>query len=82
MRALHALDGRTWPIASLLDVLLLICGLFCYLALQDGVGTGPALLFLAGLILVGISMGLTLIAGLIPSRLAAKKDPVVALRTE
>ena len=33
-------------------------------------------------ILVGISMFLTFIAGLIPSRIAAKKDPVVALRTE
>ena len=32
--------------------------------------------------LVLISMGLTLLAGLIPSRMAAKKDPVVALRTE
>ena len=36
----------------------------------------------AAVILVLISMGLTFIAGLIPSRLAAKKDPVVALRTE
>ena len=36
----------------------------------------------AALILVGISMALTIIAGAIPSRLAAKKDPVVALRTE
>ncbi len=36
----------------------------------------------AGLVLVGISMLLTFIAGLIPSRVAAKKDPVVALRTE
>lgn len=35
-----------------------------------------------GLILVGISMLLTLIAGLFPARVAAKKDPVVALRTE
>ena len=34
------------------------------------------------LILVGISMALTLISGIIPSRSAAKKDPVVALRTE
>ena len=33
-------------------------------------------------ILVGISIVLTLIAGLLPSRIAAKKDPVVALRTE
>lgn len=36
----------------------------------------------AAVILVGISMLLTLIAGIIPSRSAAKKDPVVALRTE
>ena len=33
-------------------------------------------------ILVIISMVLTMIAGFIPSRMAAKKDPVVALRTE
>ena len=37
---------------------------------------------MAGVILVGISMALTFIAGLIPSRLAAKKDPVTALHTE
>lgn len=36
----------------------------------------------AAFILIGISMALTLIAGLIPSRIASKKDPVVALRTE
>ena len=34
------------------------------------------------LILVAISMILTFVAGLIPSGIAAKKDPVVALRTE
>jgi len=34
------------------------------------------------LILIAISILLTLIAGIIPSRSAAKKDPVVALRTE
>lgn len=34
------------------------------------------------IILVVISVALTLIAGLIPSRMAAKKDPVEALRTE
>ena len=33
-------------------------------------------------ILVVISVVLTLISGIIPSRSAAKKDPVVALRTE
>ncbi len=36
----------------------------------------------AALVLVGISVLLTLLSGLIPSRSAAKKDPVVALRTE
>ncbi len=36
----------------------------------------------AAIILVVISMLLTIIAGLIPSRIASKKDPVVALRTE
>ncbi len=34
------------------------------------------------LVLVGISIVLNLISGIIPSRSAAKKDPVVALRTE
>ena len=36
----------------------------------------------AAVILVAISMILTFISGLIPARLAAKKDPVEALRTE
>ena len=37
---------------------------------------------LHAIILIGLSMLLTVIAGFIPSRIAAKKDPVVALRTE
>ncbi|MBR4112082.1 MAG: ATP-binding cassette domain-containing protein [Ruminiclostridium sp.] len=36
----------------------------------------------AGIILIAISVLLTLIAGLFPSGVAAKKDPVVALRSE
>ena len=36
----------------------------------------------AAIILVLISMGLTLIAGIFPARMASKKDPVIALRTE
>lgn len=36
----------------------------------------------AAVILIAISVCLTLIAGLFPSRVAAKKDPVIALRTE
>ena len=36
----------------------------------------------AAAILVGISVLLNVISGIIPSRSAAKKDPVIALRTE
>lgn len=48
-----------------------------------GIGNLSAILPVgAAIILVIISMLLTLIAGIIPSKSAAKKDPVVALRTE
>jgi putative ABC transport system permease protein len=48
-----------------------------------GIGILRAILPVVGaIILVLLSVSLTMIAGLIPSRLAAKKDPVVALRTE
>ena len=43
---------------------------------------GAKLPVLVEIILILISMTLTLIAGVIPSRSAAKKDPVEALRTE
>ena len=38
--------------------------------------------WVAGIVLVGISMLLTILAGLIPAKSASKKDPVIALRTE
>ena len=48
-----------------------------------GIGILRASLPVIGaVILVLLSISLTMIAGLIPSRVAAKKDPVVALRTE
>lgn len=43
---------------------------------------GARLPFLGAVVLVLISMALTLIAGLIPAQIAAKKEPVVALRSE
>ncbi len=48
----------------------------------SGIGGLCSLPPLGAVILVSISVLLTFIAGLIPSRIAAKKDPVVALRTE
>ena len=47
-----------------------------------GIHHAAGLPLAGGGILVGISMLLTFIAGLIPSRMAAKRDPVVALRSE
>ena len=48
-----------------------------------GLGNLKAILpWQVAVILVGISVLLTMFAGIIPSRSAAKKDPVVALRTE
>ena len=47
-----------------------------------GIYTLASLQWQAALILILISIALTLISGLIPARLAAKKDPVDALRSE
>ena len=47
-----------------------------------GISGIAALPFTTALIMVAISIALTLISGLIPAQSAAKKDPVVALRTE
>ena len=47
-----------------------------------GVSVTVSLPVIGGIILVLISMVLTIIAGLIPARMASKRDPVEALRTE
>ena len=50
---------------------------------MTGIGNLNAYLpWQVGLVQIVISVLLTLVAGVIPSRSAAKKDPVVALRTE
>lgn len=56
-----------------------VSAIICSLA---GIKNVAVLPWQGGLILVAISMLLTFIAGLIPSRIASKKDPVVALRSE
>ena len=50
--------------------------------LTDNPNINAQLPAVSGMILVVLSLVLTIIGGLIPSRQAAKKDPVIALRTE
>lgn len=50
--------------------------------LINNIGNVASLKITDALILVCVSFALTLIAGLIPARIASEKDPVVALRTE
>ncbi len=47
-----------------------------------GIVVSASLPIVGAIILIIISVLLTVIAGLIPSRVASKKDPVIALRTE
>ncbi len=51
-------------------------------ALTDMDNINAVLPWVAAVVLVGISMLLTFIAGLIPAKVASKKDPVEALRSE
>ena len=51
-------------------------------ALTDMTNINAVLPWKAALFLVGVSMVLTLVAGLLPAKVASRKDPVEALRTE
>ena len=48
----------------------------------SGITVNASLPLVGGIVLVLISIILTVIAGLVPARVASKKDPVIALRTE
>jgi putative ABC transport system permease protein len=74
--------GFSAGVIGILVTLLLILVANLILLSLTGIPNMASLPPLAGLILVAISMFLTLVAGLIPSGIAARKDPVVALRTE
>ena len=68
---------------GIIVTLLLIIPINIILHKVTGIGYLSAYLPpIAAIILVAISIFLTFIAGLIPSGFAARKDPVVALRTE
>ena len=63
----------------------LICNVFINIILHSLTGLTNLSAYLppvAALILVAISMALTFIAGLVPAKIASRKNPVEALRTE
>ncbi len=75
--------GFTAGLIGVLVTYLLCIPLNFILYSLTGIATLKAVLPIpAAIVLVAISVVLTLISGIIPSRSAAKKDPVVALRTE
>lgn len=67
---------------GIIVTMLLIIPINAIIMNLSGISNVAGLPWLAALILVLISMALTFIAGLIPAKMAAKKDPVVALRSE
>lgn len=67
---------------GIIVTMLLIIPINALIKHLSGIANVAALPWVASAILVLISMTLTFIAGLIPAKMAAKKDPVVALRSE
>lgn len=74
--------GLTAGILGILCTLLLEIPINILLDYLTHTGAAAQLPFISSFVLIGISVFLTFIAGLIPASLAAKKDPVEALRTE
>ena len=74
--------GLTAGVLGILITVLLNIPINMVIHSLAGIGTIAKLPFAGGVILVLISIFLTVVAGLIPARIASKKDPVEALRTE
>ena len=74
--------GLAAGVIGILTTLVLEIPINLVLRFLTNTGAAAQLPFVGGVILVIISVFLTFISGLIPSSMAAKKDPVEALRTE
>jgi putative ABC transport system permease protein len=95
---IRALGGRKKDVSNLFNAETLVIGLssgligvgFTYLMsvivnviVKHYAGFAIMTLpFSSALIMIALSVGLTVLSGLIPARKAAHQDPVVALRTE
>ncbi len=81
-------NAETLTIGFASGVLGIVCTLLIELPINillehfTASGAAAQLPFTSALALIGISVFLTFIAGLVPSSMAAKKDPVEALRTD
>ena len=74
--------GLTAGILGIIITIILNIPINAVIKAVTGVSGISALPIVGAIILILISMILTIIAGLIPAKIAAKKDPVEALRTE
>ena len=74
--------GLTSGVFGVAVTYVLSLGINALLGSLTGIATLASLPFSSAFIMVCVSVALTLISGLIPAKAAAKKDPVIALRTE
>ena len=77
-----AIEGFISGVFGIAVTLLATFPINAIVAKMTNVGNVAQLPIEVALILIGISIVLTMLAGLIPSRIAAKKDPVESLRSE
>ena len=76
------IEGTISGILGILVTLILNIPINIIIKNLVGISNISKLPILGGFVLVMISIVLTFIAGLIPSRIASRKDPVISLRTE
>ena len=77
-----AIEGLISGVLGITITFLATFPINAIVAKMTNVGNVAQLPIEVALILIGISIVLTMLAGLIPSRIAAKKDPVELLRSE
>ena len=77
-----AIEGFVSGVLGIAITFLATFPINAIVAKMTNVGNVAQLPIEVALILIGISIVLTMLAGLIPSRIAAKKDPVESLRSE